>query len=258
MAFTDPTRSYEYSFSGSDARAWAFYDSLEEDVSPLDSLHTISISVHEAKGPARALGFRGVKGYARGVRTIAGTMIFTIVKDHPLRNLIDQYGKAVDRGWSGGWSVDQDEVGVGTAFNNIQFTNRLATLLPPFNILCQYVSESANWSTPDTRATWENTGVGYSRPTSFEGAAWMLKGIEIIDIGMVTSTNDIVTEMTASFTAVDFKPMSRNEFTGTARPSKAVHSVTRIAADLAVALYPDQGGSGAYRTILRQIITKDE
>jgi hypothetical protein len=43
----------------------------------LIELTTLSISVHRVKTPARALGYIGPKGYARGTRTIAGTMIFT-------------------------------------------------------------------------------------------------------------------------------------------------------------------------------------
>jgi hypothetical protein len=43
----------------------------------LIELTTISISIHRAHSPASALGFIGAKGYARGRRTIAGTMVFT-------------------------------------------------------------------------------------------------------------------------------------------------------------------------------------
>ena len=43
----------------------------------LVELTTLSISIHRASTPARGLGFIGAKGYARGGRTIAGTMVFT-------------------------------------------------------------------------------------------------------------------------------------------------------------------------------------
>jgi hypothetical protein len=43
----------------------------------LVELTTISISIHRAHAPASALGFIGAKGYARGRRTVAGTMVFT-------------------------------------------------------------------------------------------------------------------------------------------------------------------------------------
>ena len=55
----------------------------------LTSLATISISVHEPKGFARALGYRGIKGVSRSVRTIAGSMIFTVTNGHPLQTLMN-------------------------------------------------------------------------------------------------------------------------------------------------------------------------
>ena len=38
---------------------------------------TITISVHRVKDPARSCGFIGARGYSRGGRTIAGTMVLT-------------------------------------------------------------------------------------------------------------------------------------------------------------------------------------
>ena len=38
---------------------------------------TLTISVHRVKDPARACGYIGAKGYSRGGRTIAGTMVLT-------------------------------------------------------------------------------------------------------------------------------------------------------------------------------------
>jgi hypothetical protein len=43
----------------------------------LIELTTISISVHRVKSPARACGYINPKGFARGSRTIAGTIILT-------------------------------------------------------------------------------------------------------------------------------------------------------------------------------------
>jgi hypothetical protein len=51
-------------------------------------LTTVSISIHRAKSPARALGFIGAKGYARGGRTIAGTMVFTQFTQDVLREFL--------------------------------------------------------------------------------------------------------------------------------------------------------------------------
>ena len=205
--------SYRYSFSGADAKASAFFSNMEEDIVHLESIHTVSVSVHEAKGQARALGHRGIKGHARGVRTIAGSMIFTIIEDHPLRPLLEQYSRARELGWNGGWSVDQDVVGTGSAFNIREFNNRLPTLLPPFNMIVQYVTETAEHTgaSNDLLRNEKGEWVGWD-DVSVNGAAWLIKGIEIIDVGLVTSTNDIVTEMTVSFSAADFKPLTSNKF----------------------------------------------
>lgn len=43
----------------------------------LTELSTITVSIHRVKSPAAALGYINPKGYARGRRTIAGTVIFT-------------------------------------------------------------------------------------------------------------------------------------------------------------------------------------
>ena len=192
----------------------------------LESLQTISVSVHEAKGQGRALGYRGIKGIARGIRTIGGSIIMTVIEDHPLRDLVSTVGEYIARepsAW-GGWSLDRSKKGTGSALNGWDFNNRLATLLPPFNLLMLYVSEGAQFSpreiftddirygddainvAPDPNEIQFNLlGTGYDIP----GAAYSLEGIEILDVGMVTSTHDVVTELTMSFLARDFKPLSK-------------------------------------------------
>ena len=188
--------TYRYSYSGADATTLVWFDQKPELISRLSSVHTISVSVHESKGQARALGHRGIKGLARGVRTIAGSLIVTVINDHPLRELIDQYN-ALGSKPQLGWSVDRHQVGIGTLQNAYDYTNRLAVLLPPFNLAVQYVSEL---SQPADLGT-------YSGETP-DLAGWRLQGVEFLDEGQVTSVNDIVTEMTFSFIACDFNPWS--------------------------------------------------
>lgn len=246
MAST-PTKTYRYSYSGSDADVYAYYPGMEDEITQLESLHTISVSVHEAKGQARALGYRGIKGIARGVRTIAGSMILTVIEDHPLRQLLSTVGPYMAREsatW-GGWSFDRSVAGTGTALQGLEFTNRLSTLLPPFNILVQYASEGAKfnekWSdvedirfdtisyqpehearrADESRKEYRErrksekyyAGTGFvekAQALSMEipGAAMVVEGIEIIDSGIVTSINDVVSEISMSFLARDFKPLA--------------------------------------------------
>lgn len=199
MAFRNINQDYKFSFSGSDAVAFAYFEGSESDVIQLETMHTISVSVYEAKGDARSLGFKGVKGFAKSVRTIAGTAIFTAVEDNPLRKLFDMLREVEkSRGhYYGGWSFDQLNIGVGTAIDQTEYTNRLATLLPSFNILIQYVNEGA------TYGLW-----GLDGEMFIEGAAILLRGVEFISEGMTTSVNDSNTEVVLQYKAIDFKPLS--------------------------------------------------
>jgi len=200
-------RQYKYSFSGADAKVLVWFQQTPHLIRQLESVHTLSVSVHEAKGQARALGHRGIRGLSRGVRTIAGSLIMTVINDHPLRALHEQYDEAFVRGGyrepTPGWSLDRHRTGVGTLFNNYSHNNRLATLLPPFNVALQFVSEAGAPfrdynSDPSLSSISEHA----------EGAGAMIVGMEFLDEGHVTSVQDIVTEITFSFIAHDYKPLS--------------------------------------------------
>lgn len=54
----------------------------------LANLQTLSIQTHREKFPVRSMGTSYVKGYTRGPRTIAGSMIFTVFNEHALAGLI--------------------------------------------------------------------------------------------------------------------------------------------------------------------------
>lgn len=194
---------YRYSYSGTDARAYVYFPGRPDRIANLEAMHTISWSVHEAKGDARALGHKGVKGFARGVRTIAGSLILTVIEDHPLAEVMELMEELENDPvihW-GGWSIDRDLIGVGSGFNTTTFNRRLGTTIAPFNILLQYVTEGAQWALT-------------SNPFSatIPGAAAMIVGIELIDEGMVTSIADSVTEVTYSFKARDVKTLSQQQF----------------------------------------------
>ncbi len=59
----------------------------------LGSIQTLSVQTHREKFGVRALGHSYVKGYTRGPRTIAGSMIFTLFDEHPLKKLITAMGQ---------------------------------------------------------------------------------------------------------------------------------------------------------------------
>jgi hypothetical protein len=63
-----------------------------EQTLTLGTLQTISIQSHREKFAVRALGHSYPKGFCRGTRTLAGSMIFTVFSEHPLLKLIRVMG----------------------------------------------------------------------------------------------------------------------------------------------------------------------
>lgn len=191
------SHQYGYSFSGADIRAFTYFPaSPAESLHQLRSLHTLSISIHEAKAPARSLGYRTIKGFARSTRTIAGSMILTVVNDNPLRELL-QHLSETDPLPS--WSIDKDQSGVGDYKNMFQYTNRLAGLIPPFNMLIEAMAENSPIVTDLTNRNLSQTAIG---------AGALLLDIEFIDESLVLSVNDMVSEVTLSYVARDYKPIT--------------------------------------------------
>ena len=68
--FGPVVKNYSYSFSGADAKSSVFFSQRPDLITRLDTLHTVSVSVHESKAQVRALGYRGTKGLTRSSRTI--------------------------------------------------------------------------------------------------------------------------------------------------------------------------------------------
>ena len=167
---------------------------------PLDSLATISYSIYEAKSPVRRLGERGVSGYTRGIRTIAGSMIFLVIEEHPLHRLVELQRKSKN------WSKDLNEK--GHSFRTVQkgkgpeITNFVSTILEPFNIGLFYKTEVAFNYESEASAREAIRSSGYIR-SGDSGAHLVISGIDIISEGMVTSVNDMVTEVTVQFVAQD-------------------------------------------------------
>lgn len=184
---------------------------MEESIAHIESLNTVSVSVYEAKSGARSLGYKNVKGFAKGIRTIAGSMILTVIEDNPLRQLVNMSNEVAIKqpGLWGGWSVDRYYYGTGRAFDNFDFTNKLAVTLPPFNLLMTYVSEGASFNPQETLNASKTSNI---KEYDVIGAADLLVGIEIISVGKVTSIHDTVTELTVSFQALDYKPLSKIQY----------------------------------------------
>jgi hypothetical protein len=256
--YTNPQK-YNYSFSGTDAKVFAYFLGMENRIIQMNSLHTISISVHEAKGQVRSLGHRGIRGMTRSVRTIAGSIIARVIKEHPLAGLARMAKVNNQEEGLTNWSIDYKENGTGTAFNIYDYAIRLGTILPPFNLLFELSSESG----PSTiQNPWFNNGRiqvsgrsadGERRVDTgeepefvtgtqiFNGASMMLEGVEIIDEGITVSVNDIMTEMTFTYVAKNFRPISDNIFASNGSKAIPLNVVRRREHDLHYTLF---GGSG--------------
>lgn len=87
----------------------------------LAELQTLSISTDRDKRPVRSLGSVQVKGFTRGPRTIAGTMIFTVFDRNVLWELLDADPS----------DLDGDD----------KFRAALMDQLPPIDITVQFANE---------------------------------------------------------------------------------------------------------------------
>lgn len=235
---------YRYSYSGADCKAFAFRNNetygKNETKLFLESLQTISFSIHEAKGQARALGHKNVKGFSRSIRQIAGTMIFTVIEDHPLAGLMKRSTPS--------WSVDNSSGRgvsmIGELSNKyVPLANKLATLIAPFDLMLIYTTEMVNpgaifqkplrtensdaiddtingtgrekyndFDTPGKSVS-NYTSLGeLSQYYSGNSAGLVIKGIEIITEGIVTSVNDMITEIQIQFVARDVNEFSLDQW----------------------------------------------
>lgn len=256
--YSNPQK-YNYSFSGTDAKVFAYFLGMENRILQMNSLHTISISVHEAKGQVRSLGHRGIRGMTRSVRTVAGSIIARVIREHPLAGLARMARVNNEEEGLTNWSIDYKENGCGSAFNIYDYTIRLGTMLPPFNLLFELSSESG----PSTiQNPWFNDGkikvgdkavenerkmnileepVVVTGTQLFNGASMMLEGVEIIDEGITVSVNDIMTEMTFTYVAKNFRPISDNIFASNGSKAIPLNVVRQREFDLHSTLF---GGSG--------------
>lgn len=224
------TNPYKYSFSGVDTFNICWYSLyLNGEVfnsSPveIDSLTTISINVHETKSPVRSLGYRAPKGFTGAQRTIAGTMILTVIDNHPLKSLMEEYVTFHDKFDSWYYSLDRDRDGRGITTNGVftNFTNAMPTVLPPFNMALGALTELANIERNGDDVTGDivETFSPYSK--------MMLFGVEFIDDSLVLSVNNPMTEITLSFIAQDYAVINTSGLEKSSLAGFDTHSIPQV------------------------------
>jgi hypothetical protein len=121
------------SFSGVDAIATMIIPTIGEDgqltrdgdAIEIAELQTISYSIHRENSPVRTLGHVNPRGFIKGGRTIAGSLIFAVFNEYAFYK-IKQYRDFL-----------QDDRG---------FFAPLADMLPPFDIVLTFVNEYGHYS----------------------------------------------------------------------------------------------------------------
>jgi hypothetical protein len=134
----------------------------------LANLQTLSVQTHREKVAARALGQSHVKGYTRGPRTIAGSMIFTVFNEHALASLIRSMASK------------RSMYGEG----NDDLATLIADQLPPLDLTIVFANEYGNLS---------QMGI---------------YGVEFVNDGMTMSIEDLLTESVTNFVARDVDVMT--------------------------------------------------
>lgn len=118
------------SFSGTDIVATMVLPPMGEAQSSgtyleLGELQTVSYSIHRENSPIRTIGHANVRGFIKGSRTIAGSLIFTVFNEYSWYK-IEEYKNYLSR--SNG------------------FFAPLADMLPPFDIVFTFFNEYGNAS----------------------------------------------------------------------------------------------------------------
>lgn len=188
--------NHQYSFTGTDTQFVAWFDNGDFSARPvqLETIATISFSVHESKGDVRRLGHKHVVGSVSSIRNIAGTIIFNVVKDHPLIQLIETLPEGYRRPW--GFSLDEEDLMYAKGRDaiiteEVPIFNVSSTALPPFNLTAVSATEYIK-----------------SREDMFLFTTNNLYNIELIGQGLVISVNNILTEITFTFKASHWDELS--------------------------------------------------
>ena len=161
---------YNYSYSGADCDVFATKDGVGGGPIHLENISTVSVSMYEAKAPVRRLGHAAPVGFTGNIRSIAGSLIFVVVREHPLRDVMKKFKRFSKH-------VDDEKTQKGT-FQSTDVFN--AGMILPFNLMLLYKNEVDKL-----------------------GAGIRINNIEFISEGIVTSVNDIVSEVVLQFVATD-------------------------------------------------------
>jgi hypothetical protein len=138
-------------------------------------IQTISYSIYRPVSAVTALGRIGPKGITRGPRTIAGSLIFTVFDRHVLKSVMDVYRKQ-ENSFKTSYGFTEADI---TDLRNYAKTDEL----PPFDINIHFLNEYGN------------------------SATLTIYGVYILTEGQTMSIEDMITENTMQYMAMDIDLM---------------------------------------------------
>lgn len=162
----------------------------------IDSIQTLSFQIHTDIQPVRSLKFKYPRGYCVGQRLIAGSIIATVLNEHPFMDVMELNNVL---------RYLQSKTLVNTSENyryldvlkGVDESSSVVDEIPPMNILIQGVNEQGD--------AVEST----------------LYGVKLINDGTVISAQDMITEQTFSFVAQDID-LFRNKARGSRNNSSSL------------------------------------
>lgn len=143
-------------------------------------IQTISYSIYRPMMPVTTLGRINPKGIVRGPRTIAGSLIFTVFDRHVLRNVMDAYSSKDNSQFKDSYSLTEADM---TDLRRYAKTDEM----PPFDINVNFLNEYGNSATLN------------------------LYGVYIMTEGQTMSIEDMITENTMQYIAMDIDLMDYSE-----------------------------------------------
>lgn len=145
-------------------------------------IQTISYSIYRPMAPVYSLGRINPKGVVRGPRTIAGTMIFTVFDRHVLKQVMDIYRDQEDSFKS---YFGLDGIGIDDLRKYAKTDE-----MPPFDINVSFLNEYG------------------------QSATLNIYGVHIMSEGQTMSIEDMITENTMQYIAMDIDLMDYGVGTG--------------------------------------------
>ena len=165
----NPIYKYNRSFSGTDTVAFIMLPGCSPVT--IGSLTTISYSIFRNKKPVINIGRTNINGLTRGSRIFAGTMVFTLINQHWVKELVEQ--QQIDKKLKDYATKDKLKKWLGKV-ENLQTDE-----LPIFDIMIVSANEYGAW------------------------CSMYIWGIDVTDEAQTISVQDLFTENVFQFVARD-------------------------------------------------------